>query len=555
MPQHLDRISLGAATFFMLFLVLPRNILFWVAPGGFENLLGDFMIFQFKSFLFVLGSLYRFFVPEAGNLKLAILVAIAGFIRWIYLILRHRRIWPPELAPILALLILPLQFFADLSPVLFYALTGVLAGYICIRYFFRFPGIWGWLLLLSFCILGLYWLDWAETCSLLLFAATVVATIFLQRRKKLTSAGGTLLLLFVIPLAQCFASWLPVTRDLPESRKFSPRLALSFCESDARKSLFAAHPECPMAMFRSCRQGFLAEYDNESLNEKKIYKPFTNRYWGRPEQIICNKEQLYVSLNETWSNGANIGPNTMIMDLQKGRERILQNLGGPQMGNSLLYDPIHDALFMTSEWNQRIYRWDFKKSKMDTTIGDNLPNPWVSPLTGEIHTGSRVSHHEGYSKALNTAYIADWISGKYVHEIDLTTLKATRKFLFNGGAALGATVDDDLGRLWISHLWGISVFDLASGRLLSKHRAGFINRPAVIDKKNNLVFTGSTVQGRIHVYDRLNGNPRGMITLGPGTRYLFISAEKQRLYAGSVSGSYVFDLKPGSEFISRILKK
>lgn len=518
-------------TFFRaVFFILPQGIL--------ENSTGTLLILQFKLFLIFLGYSFLYIIQNSGNQKLLIFAVVVLAIRWAYTVIDKKKILPPEAYPLMAVSLVGLQFFADLS------LTYFIFSLLIILVFMLLHTITLRLIAtaLTF-IAALYFLDKYEIIFSILFMLLGLWLVKLTRKTWLTRAEAALALLFLIPLFQIGVAYLPAKFTTDHATRFTDKLALSFCEMPAKNALFAVHPECPMAMFTNqCLHGFIGEYDSQTLQTHSRINILNGNYYGRPEQIVCHGKKIFVGLNEMWANRRYVGPNAAIIDFTTTQPIITRNIGQSDIGNSLLYDPIHDALFMASEWDKRIYRWDFSKNTMNTTIGDHLPNEWYWPPTRRRHDGSRILHHNGYSRNLNTAYAAEWISGRRVHEIDLTALQPKRTLVVNGGASLGATVDDTASRLWVSHLWGVSVFNLKSGALLKKHRLGFMNRPAVFDFNNNLVFIASSLSGRIYVFNRVTMQRVKAIAVGMGPRYLYVSNQTNRLYYGTIAGSYALDL-------------
>lgn len=534
--------------------VVPRATFYLFASGLIEDALGTFLIYEFFVFAYALGAAYLYFIKSNIGTTVCLILALLFLYRVIrYYNLEHRQ--PPvEFGFILTALVIPLQFFFDLSLALMFALLSVFISASVGHRLFpgRIMSLWGPTFVTG---LSLFWLDWAQGAAVILYLAFTLSLLRLARRAGLPLSPVYSLLLTAICLFQLLSAYLPVLIP-PGAAKFSPHLALSFCEARERREIFAAHPQCPLAMFsHQCKDAFIGVYDMKTLEHKRDLHLFDAKYYGRPEQLICHQNYLFVSMNEVRQNGVKLGPNTMLVDLAGEKVRTWKNFAGPNIGNSMLYDPMHDALFLTGEFDSDIFRWDFKTQAMNKEIGRPFSNPWYWPPMKRLNTGSFISHHDGYSKKHNTAYFSEWLNGRFVHEVDLSTLKPRRRFAVNGGAALGVTVDDDEGKLWISHLWGVSVFDLVSGNLLSKRRIGFSNRPAVIDYENDLVFMGSTTEGRIHVFDRKTNEHLETIALGIGSRYLMISAETRRLLASAASGSYHFDLSPGSAFIRRMKRK
>lgn len=536
--------------------VVPRALFFVVPPGSAEDFIGEVLRIQFHVFLTIIGWLYLHAIQAHTLLWIAALLVILLVMRISVYVRQGRALLPPEASVFLCAAMALLQFFFDMSFRLMLAALLSSAG-AAVAYGLRRVAPSALVLVAPPALLLLMAipLDGSERVCLLLLLPTWFALAHLHRQGRIDSPAALTLLLVAIPLLQLLSAWIPAISAYKDTRQFSKLLALSFCESKNPPAVYAVHPQCPLTMFaHKCRDAFIGVYDTEQLVLQREIRVFNHDYFGRPEQLICHGEKLFVGMNGMRINGETVGPNTMLVDLADGRLRTWKNFAGPGIGNSLAYDARNDALFLTAEFDQRIHRWDFKAGTMNTTLGDALPNPWYRLLAGRMQSGSLISHHDALSQKHNAVYFAEWINGRYIHEMDLTTLQPKRRFRFNGGASVGVTVDEKTDRLWVSHLWGFSVFDLKTGTLLHKVRAGFINRPVVIDGENGLVFAGATAQGRIHVFDRMTSEPLTRIALGIGSRYLMISPEKNRLYASSSSGSYAFDLNPNGAFVQSLIQ-
>lgn len=556
MPRLTERISLILLISIVLAGIVPRMLFFAVGPGPTENQIGEILVVQFQLFLTIIGDIHRVFSAQSVGMLILFILLLIFLVRIVHFYQSKRSLLPPESVVLLAIAMVFMQFFFDLSYPLMLQLILVL---ICLPVtFLLFPNLKLRMLLIAAVVISAatpLWLDWGESIAMFLFSLITVISFLLMKKNVLSRISGYLLLIFAVPMVQLFSAWIPSTLRYTPGQQFTKVFAMSFCESKSQNALITIHPQCPMAMFaEKCRDGYIGVYDRHTLQLKKKLNFFDDNFYGRPEQLICHNDKLFIGMNAVRMSGEILGPNTMLVDLGAAKTRYWKNFGGPHIGNHLLYDPVRDALFLTAEFNQEIHRWDFKKQKMDTQIGDQLPNPWFRPLTGTIQSGSLISHHDAISEKRDTGYFAEWINGRFVHELNLVTLKAERHFRFNGGASVGATVDDAENKLWVTHLWGVSVFDLVTGQLLAKHRAGFVNRPVVIDKENDLVFLAATASGRLHVFERKTFRPITTLALGTGARYLYISADLRRLYASSWSGSYAFDLDTNSAFMQSLRK-
>jgi hypothetical protein len=554
MARITEKITFTLILFVVFAAVLPKAVFFYIPAGAFENFLGEILILHFMAFLLALSFALKYFVASStGIVFAAATILFLGF-RAIRRYNSDKNPFPPETNILIFLLMLPLHFFLDVSLPLMLMLMLIIAVTIAAQFWmakvrlFRFIPV-------GCGILSLAFFDWAESLTLTIFAAICLGLSIFVARKKLSGLTALSASLLLVTLMQIFSAWLPSTFIFRNAFRFNPRLSLSFCESSQLNQVFAVHPQCPLAVFtEKCKDGVIGVYDKATLTYQRDLHLWDDAYHGRPEQIICHKKYFFLGMNEMKQKRVSLGSNAMLVEFRGNEVYSWRNFAGPQIGNSLLYDEMNDALFLTSELDQRIYRWDFQKKQMQTQIGDGLSNPWYWPFSHRTNSGSFISHHDGLSKKQNSGYFSEWVNGRFVHEIDLKSLIAKRRFRINGGGSLGATVDEAENRLWVSHIWGVSVFDLTTGLLVTKHRGGFVNRPVVIDPINNLVFMASTVQGRIYAFDRKTAQPLTTIPLGIGSRYLLVSPETKRLFAASHSGSYAFDLSPESDFVKGLIK-
>ena len=122
------------------------------------------------------------------------------------------------------------------------------------------------------------------------------------------------------------------------------------------------------------------------------------------------------------------------------------------------------------------------------------------------------------------------------------------RYEVQNGGALGTSVDVERDRLFVAGLWGMEVFDLASGRLVARKRLGFVNRPPVIDTVRDRLYVSSTLDGTIRVLDRDSLEWIGELPIGLGVRHAYLSLDGTRLFASSLLAHYAWDpdrLAPG----------
>jgi len=144
-------------------------------------------------------------------------------------------------------------------------------------------------------------------------------------------------------------------------------------------------------------------------------------------------------------------------------------------------------------------------------------------------------------------YVADWLHGRWINAIDLDTLELTGRLGAHSGGSLGTTADVVRDRLLVASIWGLEVFDLATGRVIARKRLGLMARPPVIDEPRGVLYVSSTVDGKLRVLDLDDYSLLAQIPIGMGVRHPYLSADGQRLFASSNGGQFVWRLADGHE--------
>ena len=104
-------------------------------------------------------------------------------------------------------------------------------------------------------------------------------------------------------------------------------------------------------------------------------------------------------------------------------------------------------------------------------------------------------------------------------------------------------VDEQLGRLLVTGLWGLEVFDLRSRKPVARVRLPFGPRQPVIDAERDLVYVPSTFGNDVMVLDRRSLAPRGRLTVGHGGRNAYLSASAGRFFASGGGHAYAWDAR------------
>jgi DNA-binding beta-propeller fold protein YncE len=157
------------------------------------------------------------------------------------------------------------------------------------------------------------------------------------------------------------------------------------------------------------------------------------------------------------------------------------------------------------------------------------------------HTASlgigTISIHPGR----NRLYLVEWMQGRDAYALDLDTLEVVARYDVGGGGATAISVDPERDHLFVSSIWGLEIFDLATDTLITRIRTGPGNRPLIVDPIRNRLYVSAMVEGKIRVLDRDTLRVLGQIPIGFGSRYLHLSNDGRRLFASSKAAHYYWD--------------
>lgn len=357
-----------------------------------------------------------------------------------------------------------------------------------------------------------------------------------------------LLTLAVIP-ANLVPALLPLVVPWHGGTRFGDGLAYDFCQVPGRGTLLATLPACDSlgAAYLNCGRGQVVAYDPVTLERVAAYHFFSPSYYGRLEQIVCLEDEVEVAVQST-SYRDRMADQTALSFSVASPERFRPLAAGRGVGNTILYDPVHDALFYTGEYSHRIVRYDRRTREFDERVGEPFRRRWFHPLLGSTQTGSLMMPSGAIDPQRNRIYPVEWMQGRYAYAIDTSTLRPVARYDVQSGGSWGATVDAERGRLLVVSLWGMEVFDLDTGALIARKRLGFIQHAVVVDTVRNRVYVGSIVEGKIRVLDRDSLATIGQVPIGMGTRYPYLSADGTRLFATSARAHYYWD---ASTLVSR----
>ena len=157
------------------------------------------------------------------------------------------------------------------------------------------------------------------------------------------------------------------------------------------------------------------------------------------------------------------------------------------------------------------------------------------------NTASLTVNTDAMHPGRNRMYLAEWLQGRWAYALDLTTRQVVTRYDAGGGGAMAISVDPERDRLFVSSMWGLEVFDLATDRLVARKRTGPGNRPVIVDAARNRLYVSSMVEGKIRILDRDTLDVIGQIPIGFGSRYPHLSLDGRYLFASSKVAHYYWD--------------
>jgi len=392
---------------------------------------------------------------------------------------------------------------------------------------------------------GVYWIglifitvplapDIVDGLSILLW---VLCLYFSFNLIKKISRPDLVIVLFLFSLVpQSFSSFAPVFFNFHKGRKLGDGMAYFFCRWPKNGHIYASIPNCPTFKpadkkeFNKCQLGKIVEYDTK-LQKVSDHKFFNNDFFGRLEGIICLPDSLIIGVTNLSKGGRFYNSNGLQYFPDKKNTPKLLRSEDELGGNGAIYDPYYNALFTFSEDARKVFRWDLNSNEWDLEIGKYWD---VGPLIVGV---------DGHYPKRKTLFAGEFIGGSKTIEFNLRNFEIINSYKSPDGAVLGITVDSKLDRVIISGFWGFSVTDLKSKKIIKKIRTGFLPRAAVIDEKNNLVFVGSTFDGKIRVFNRENFKLLKTIPVGYGVRYLLVDKTGNNLLYANYKAHFSWPIK------------
>lgn len=340
-------------------------------------------------------------------------------------------------------------------------------------------------------------------------------------------------------LCQIAASLWPLAVPSHGGVRIAGGMAYGFCENTKRGRVYAAVPGSRSGA-GAFLDGRVDELDSESLRPLRRFSPFTPDFRGRLITPICLPGSLQLGMAETLV-GEEIQRENVLeipLDVPSDPER---SLFGGEMGQTLFWDRERDAVFYASEWSNEILRLDRRTETIDRAVGAPfIPQDqrhWF--FFGRRYPGS-LALSNGTHRRRQTFFAGHWTTGSAIYEIDLRSLALRSRFEpFHGGTS-ALSLDEARDRLFVSSLWGLSVLDIESGRVVARVRTGLGCRAAVVDPVSDRIYLPTTIEGRIRVLDGDTLQVVGVIDVGFGPRNAFFAEGSRSLLATSALAYYSF---------------
>jgi hypothetical protein len=302
-----------------------------------------------------------------------------------------------------------------------------------------------------------------------------------------------------------------------------PDLAYNFCESAERGLLAVTIPACSGPGGPECVLGRIDLFRLDSLERTNSIRPFDLRFSGRMEQIVCEDERLLVGM--CCASPGDQRDRLAVMSLGWEGEVLAETLVPDHETNRVLVDRDGGALWLAG--NDLVH--------LDVATGKE------ELLASRRPPGIFVVERASASARRDSVFVGEFINASVVRELDRVTLEQRRAIDTDNGSVVAATVDDPLGRLWVTGLWGVEVFDLASGERIAARRLGFASRTPLVDERRGLVYVPATTSGKIYVLDRDDARLLGAIAIGFGPRNAFLADEGRWFLASSEHGLWYWD--------------
>ena len=356
---------------------------------------------------------------------------------------------------------------------------------------------------------------------------TLIATVILVRRIWPRSRGFAVASALAFPVA-FLASGVGILHAAFDhgGRPIGDGLAYSFCETPDGSRVVAAVPMCPIGG-TDCQDGHLLVYDPERdwAAERIDVFPEEGRF-GRLEQVVCMEAEFQIGMCCVTDGDERREEDVLRVSLD-GAEPEFGYRGKP-LTRRLVWDVANETIYYVGEYVRVLDRRTGRLSE-DLDYALEKLAPGFAPQ-GAIFTAEWGSLHTGR----NSVYISEFARGSRIYVADRDTGEVSLLTDAANGGVLGVTVDEPLDRLYVNSLYGIDVYDLATGSIVATLRTGTLARVPVIDERWNLLYVPCTVGGRIEVFDRTTFDHLGAIAIGIETRNALLTRSGEWLVASEV---------------------
>jgi hypothetical protein len=523
----------------------------WSAAPAINDFLREAMLVDAQTFLWF----WAFSTVKAQSVALAVAIVVVCLHRRLldHLVARGDGVWRLRRLPVAILLgaMVWFHYAFDLNPTvgMFGAVTLIaLTAAEYPRLAARAPRVLALVAVGAVVVVGLFAAgDVVDRVTIASWGAVLLATHVVVSR--VAPVHLALVRTAALIPVNIFSVALPLVVPMHGGTHFGDGHAYAFCEVPGRATVYASMPVCDSVRvgWDECRDGRIMEYAAASMRPVATHRFFSPDFYGRLESLLCLKDQVQVAVQGTMQNGNFLRQSAMSFPVA-APEKFVPVVAGPDYGIAMAYDESRDAIFYTAEFTDAVVRKDLRTGRSDDVGGGAFLNRWWNPFSIESFTGSSTLNTGSIHPGRNRVYLTEFHHGRYAYAIDLDTLKPVARYDVASGAGLGISVDPERDRLFVSSLWGLEVYDLATDRLIRRMRTGLGNRPVVVDRARNRLYVSSMVEGKIRILDRDTLEPIGQIPIGIGSRYAYLTRAGDRLLASSMNAQYWWDpdsLAPG----------
>jgi hypothetical protein len=306
--------------------------------------------------------------------------------------------------------------------------------------------------------------------------------------------------------------------------------AYSFCEMAGRGTLLAAVTSCEGSDVESCRPDHILAYERADLARPRKLSLFDESFYGRMLHLSCTGERVRVGMSFSMIDGQRLSENVAAFDLDHP-ERATRRLLEAPAGHRILDDPQAGATYYVSEYSNQVA---FERRRGAHTERGRF-------RVGHSSFGSLQTEIDARSEERGSLFFAEWIAGSKIFEVDRETRRTRAAFPVHNGGTHSLAVDDEMGRVFASGLWGVEVIDLRRGRVIARWRTHMGPRLPVIDARHDLVFVTTTFGPDLWVFDRRSTRPLGRLPIGVGARNALLSRDGALFLASNGRRHFYWD--------------